>query len=245
MYIFDIIEQFEITELISLIKDDPFYIVENFIISSILFLIMYWFITTKKYGAFFFFSYFFFYILKANLKEKFTSTHFSVVCVYFFYGLAFFIFWQNITGMIPDTLTITAFIILPAHISFTFFIASFFIALEQTHFKLPRGFLPSGVPVAVGPFLFVIEFLSYFIRLFSLAIRLFINILAGHMLLKIFATIILLIYYFIHEAFFFQILINIVTIAFVFLEYAACMLQPIVLVSLVAIYIDHALNFYH
>jgi F0F1-type ATP synthase membrane subunit a len=147
--------------------------------------------------------------------------------------------------MIPDSLTITAFIALPAHISFTFFIASFFIALEHTKFTLPRGYLPAGVPVPIGPFLFVIEFLSYFIRLFSLAIRLFINMLSGHMLLKIFAVIFLFIFNFGYELLSTQIFMTFVEVTLTLLEYVACMLQAAVLVSLVAIYLDHAQNFYH
>ncbi len=245
LIIYDIIEQFEITEITGLIKIDPFYIFENLIISILFLLVTFWFIISSRYSAFYFFSFFFFNLLKYNLKEKFNNTYFNIICVYFLYVISFFIFWQNITGMIPDTLTITSFIVLPAHTSFTFFIASFFIAIYQTNFKILKGFLPSGVPLAVAPFLFVIELISYFIRLFSLAIRLFINILAGHMLLKIFSTIILLTFNFIYEVIVIQLLINLVTLAFVFLEYAACLLQAIVLVSLIAIYIDHSLNFIH
>lgn len=242
---YDIIEQFEINEISGFIKTDPFYIFENFIVTCFFILLTYWFIISNRYSAFYFFSFFFFNLLKYNLKEKFNNTYFNIICIYFLYVIAFFIFWQNITGMIPDTLTITSFIVLPAHVSFTFFISSFFIAIYQTNFKLLKGFLPSGVPIAVAPFLFVIELISYFIRLFSLAIRLFINILAGHMLLKIFSTIILLTFNFIYEAIFVQLLINLITLSFVFLEYAACLLQAIVLVSLIAIYIDHSLNFIH
>jgi ATP synthase subunit 6 len=242
---FDIIEQFEITDISSWIKESTFYIFENFLIFSVLLLIFYWFILENIQNIFSFTSLNIFFLLKVNLKEKFSNTYFNVVCTYFLYILTLFIFLQNITGMIPDTLTITSFILLPAHIPFTFFIASFLIAIQQTKFKIFRGFLPAGVPVLVAPFLFVIEFISYFIRLFSLAIRLFINILAGHMLLKIFATLIIIIFNFIHEAILFQIIIDFITIAFIFLEYAACLLQAIVLVSLVAIYVDHALNFFH
>lgn len=243
--LFDIIEQFDIHEFINIIKSDPFYLVENILISSILCLTMYWFITTKKYGFYFFFAYFFFFVLKANLKEKFNDAHFSVYCAYFFYLLTLHILWQNFTAMIPEVITITAFLLLPAHISFTFFIGTFFMALEQTKFTLPRGFLPDGVPIVVGPFLYVIEFISYFIRLFSLAIRLFINILAGHILLKIFAVSVLLLCSFSIELYLVQLILGLVELIFVFIEYAACFLQSIVLVSLVAIYTDHSLNFYH
>lgn len=45
--------------------------------------------------------------------------------------------------------------------------------------------MPSSVPLLLIPLLTIIEFISYFSRVFSLAIRLFANILAGHILLKI------------------------------------------------------------
>jgi len=67
--------------------------------------------------------------------------------------------------------------------------------------------------------------------------------LAGHALLKIFSIMVLSLTAVIIELLPFQILINFILFFFVILEYAACALQAVVLVSLVAIYIDHALNF--
>jgi len=147
--------------------------------------------------------------------------------------------------MVPESLTVTAFIELPAFLSCVFFLGSFFTALEQSKYKLPRRFLPQGVPVLVGPFLYTIEVISYFIRLFSLAIRLFINLLAGHMLLKIFSVIALYLFFSPLENVTMSFIINFVSLVFVLLEYIACMLQAIVLASLVAVYLDHGLNIYH
>jgi len=48
--------------------------------------------------------------------------------------------------------------------------------------------LPSGAPLVIAPFLIVIETISYFARVFSLSIRLFANLLAGHALMKIIGT---------------------------------------------------------
>ena len=48
-------------------------------------------------------------------------------------------------------------------------------------------FLPNGAPFALAPFLVVVEIISFIARLFSLAIRLFANIMSGHTLLKILA----------------------------------------------------------
>jgi F-type H+-transporting ATPase subunit a len=46
-------------------------------------------------------------------------------------------------------------------------------------------FIPSGVPVAIMPFLVLIEIISYFSRVISLSVRLFANMMSGHTLLKI------------------------------------------------------------
>jgi F0F1-type ATP synthase membrane subunit a len=47
--------------------------------------------------------------------------------------------------------------------------------------------LPEGVPLFISPFLIIIELISYFARVFSLGIRLFANMMAGHTLMKILA----------------------------------------------------------
>jgi len=49
-------------------------------------------------------------------------------------------------------------------------------------------FLPSGIPFVLRPLIVPIEFILYFNRLLSLAIRLFANLMAGHTLLKILGT---------------------------------------------------------
>jgi F-type H+-transporting ATPase subunit a len=46
-------------------------------------------------------------------------------------------------------------------------------------------FLPSGTPIQIAFLLVLIELVSYIARLFSLSIRLFANMMAGHTLLKI------------------------------------------------------------
>jgi F-type H+-transporting ATPase subunit a len=49
-------------------------------------------------------------------------------------------------------------------------------------------FIPSGTPLVILPFLFLIEIVSYISRLLSLAVRLFANMMAGHALLYILAS---------------------------------------------------------
>jgi F-type H+-transporting ATPase subunit a len=48
-------------------------------------------------------------------------------------------------------------------------------------------FVPHGTPVPMIPFIFLVELLSFLVRPFSLALRLFVAMIAGHILIKVFA----------------------------------------------------------
>jgi F-type H+-transporting ATPase subunit a len=66
-----------------------------------------------------------------------------------------------------------------------FFIGNNIIGLcfhKEKYFLL---FLPEGVPILIIPLVIIIEYVSYLSRIFSLAIRLFANMMSGHILLKI------------------------------------------------------------
>lgn len=241
IFIFDIIEQFDINVLIGMIKENPFYVVENILVECIMFLILYFFVTKKKYGFYNIFFTGFSSIITKNLGEKFTDNYlFYSVNMVFFYLLFLFIVVQNLLGLIPETLTITALLLLPAQVAFTFFIAAFILAIYNCGFQLPKAFVPFGIPALIAPFLSVIEFISYFIRLFSLSIRLFINLLAGHLLFKIFSTNLYDLLEFIYNSLPSEILGMIVIYFYFFLEIAAAVLQAIVLTSLAAIYLNES-----
>ena len=101
------------------------------------------------------------------------------------YTTFIFLCISNVLGMVPYSLTITSHLIITLYFSLAFFIGSNIIGvryLKQTFFVL---FLPEGVPLIIVPFLILIEYISYISRIFSLAIRLFANMLSGHILLKI------------------------------------------------------------
>ena len=97
----------------------------------------------------------------------------------------FFIFLSNILGMVVYSFTITSSLILTFFFSSSFFFGSNiygFLLNLSNFFSL---FIPRGVPVVILPMLFIIEIISYFSRVISLAVRLFANMLSGHALLKI------------------------------------------------------------
>jgi ATP synthase subunit 6 len=94
---------------------------------------------------------------------------------------------NNIIGMIPYSFTITSHISITFALSFSIFIAIIIIMFKHNHLTAFITFLPPGRPLLLIPFLIPIEIISFFSKPFSLAIRLFANMMAGHSLLKILA----------------------------------------------------------
>ncbi len=105
-------------------------------------------------------------------------------------SMFFFIFFNNIAGIIPFVqMPGTARMALPIFLSLLVLLVSNFYGIKQngvgTHFK--NALFPPGVPKALYLLVTPIELLSQFIvRPFSLAVRLFANVFAGHLLLVIF-----------------------------------------------------------
>jgi F-type H+-transporting ATPase subunit a len=97
----------------------------------------------------------------------------------------FFVAGSNLIGMIPFTFTITSHIIVTFCLSFCLFVGINIRSLIDKKVEFFALFLPSGAPLLIAPFLVIIELISYIARVFSLAIRLFANMMAGHSLLKI------------------------------------------------------------
>jgi ATP synthase subunit 6 len=151
--------------------------------------------------------------------------------------LFLFLLVLNLVGMIPYTFTVTSHIIVTLALSFTFFFGTNLRAVLDMKWGFFGLFLPSGAPVAIMPFLIVVEVISYFARVASLAIRLFANMMAGHSLLKILIG-------FVYSIFFFDtvglilgwvpfLLVFVIT----FLEAGVALVQAYVFTILLCIYI--------
>lgn len=87
--------------------------------------------------------------------------------------------------MVPYSNTITAQTIIVLCISVPTFFAINVVGIMNHGFNLFYLFLPVGVPMALTPVITAIEILSYFIRLLSITLRLFANMVSGHILVKI------------------------------------------------------------
>lgn len=103
----------------------------------------------------------------------------------FFFSLFFFLLLANLLSLIPFSFAITSHLNVTLHLSFMVFAACTFFGFFFYGLVFLSLFLPQGAPFFLSPFLISIELVSYSARLFSLAIRLFANIMSGHTLLKI------------------------------------------------------------
>ncbi len=103
------------------------------------------------------------------------------------FSLFIFVLVANFIGLIPYTFTVTSHLIVTAGLALiviTTVIVYGFVR-HGTHFL--HLFVPSGVPAFLLPFMVVIEVISFLSRPISLSLRLFANMLAGHIALKVFA----------------------------------------------------------
>lgn len=93
----------------------------------------------------------------------------------------------NVLGLIPYSFTYTSHLIVTAALAFLIFLVVMVIGLAKhgTHFF--SLFLPPGVPLWLTPMIVPIELLSFLIRPVTLSVRLFANMIAGHIMLKVFA----------------------------------------------------------
>jgi F-type H+-transporting ATPase subunit a len=110
--------------------------------------------------------------------------------------LFLFILFANVLGLIPYSFTVTSHIIITLALALVVFIGATLIGFWRHGFKYLKLFVPSGVPVFLLPLVVLIEIVSYFIRPMSLSIRLFANMMAGHMMLKVMAGFVVMLGYF-------------------------------------------------
>jgi F-type H+-transporting ATPase subunit a len=104
----------------------------------------------------------------------------------FVFSLFIFIFACNMLGMIPGAFTVTSHIVVTAALAGIVFLAVLVIGFAKNGFGFLRLFVPEGVPWAIMPLVVAIEVISFLSRPVSHSVRLFANMLAGHITLKVF-----------------------------------------------------------
>jgi F-type H+-transporting ATPase subunit a len=106
----------------------------------------------------------------------------------FIFTIFLFLLFGNIFGLLPYGYTFTSQIIVNFTLAGTIFLIIIFVGIFNQGFKFLRIFFPEGVPLYVAPLLIPVELISFLFKPITLSIRLFANMVAGHVMLKIFAT---------------------------------------------------------
>ena len=160
----------------------------------------------------------------------------------FVFSLFMFILVLNLFGIIPGGFTVTS------HIIVTFALAALVIGTVLVYgfakhgLRFLRLFVPSGVPVYVLPLVTMIEVISFISRPISLSVRLFANMLAGHITLKVFAGFVASLGALGAAGWLGAVLPLGMTVALTALELLVAVLQAYVFTILTCIYLNDALH---
>lgn len=120
------------------------------------------------------------------VKEQIGSA--NEVFLPFIYALFFFILIGNLIGNVPYSFAIGTSAVVSIGLSFTVFFGVTILGLYRHGVHFFSFFVPAGTPIGMVPLLVLIELISYLARAFSLGVRLFSNMVAGHTLLNILSS---------------------------------------------------------
>jgi F-type H+-transporting ATPase subunit a len=149
---------------------------------------------------------------------------------------------SNMVGIIPYTFTISSHIIVTAALAFLVFFTVLIYGFYKNGLRFFKLFVPSGIPIAILPLVVVIEIISFLSRPISHSVRLFANMLAGHITLKVFASFITMLGAMGIVGVFGAVLPLALVVALTALELLVAFLQAYVFTILTCIYINDAIH---
>jgi F-type H+-transporting ATPase subunit a len=106
----------------------------------------------------------------------------------FIFTLFFFVLFGNLLGMLPFSFTYTSHIAVTAGLAIAVIIIVTVVALRIHGLHFFTYFFPTGAPKLLAPLIVPVEIISYLSRPVSLSIRLFANMVAGHVMFEVFAS---------------------------------------------------------
>jgi len=149
---------------------------------------------------------------------------------------------SNMVGIIPYTFTISSHIIVTAALAFLVFFTVLIYGFYKNGLRFFKLFVPSGIPIAILPLVVAIEVISFLSRPISHSVRLFANMLAGHITLKVFASFITMLGAMGIVGVFGAALPLALVVALTALEMLVAFLQAYVFTILTCIYINDAIH---
>jgi F-type H+-transporting ATPase subunit a len=160
----------------------------------------------------------------------------------FVFAIFMFVLFGNLLGLLPYAFTFTSHIAVTLTLALIVFVTVTVIALMRHGMHFFSYFFPEGAPVWLAPIIIPVEVISYFSRVVSLSVRLFANMVAGHVMLKVFATFVVLLGGLGAVGPFVAILPLSVNIALVGFEFLVAFLQAYVFAILTSIYLHDAVH---
>lgn len=163
----------------------------------------------------------------------------------FIFTLFLFILMGNLLGLVPYSFTYTSHLAVTGFMALFVFFMVIIFGLVRHGFKFFTLFLPAGVPWWLTPPIIVIEIISFFVKPITLSVRLFANMMAGHLILKVVAGFAIAAtgvgtYGFLIGIF--PALINVLLIAF---EFLVAGIQAYVFAILACVYLKDTIELHH
>ena len=150
----------------------------------------------------------------------------------------------NLLGILPFSFTLTSSLAAPFLFSLTMFYVCAATAAARSGLRSFAGFLPAGTERAIAPLVIIIELVSNTAKFISLGVRLFANMFAGHLLLKVFYSICFQVLAAVNFFIFFVEAAMLFFVVFIiFLEIMIAFLQAFVFVLLSILYLKEAESF--
>lgn len=160
----------------------------------------------------------------------------------FVFSLFMFILVANLWGMVPYFFTISSHIIVTGALAMAVILTVVFYGFAKHGLGFLRLFTPSGVPGLLMPLIVFIEVMSFLSRPISLSIRLFANMLAGHITLKVFAGFVVSLSSLGFLGILGAVLPLLAVVALTALEFLVAALQAYVFAILTSMYLNDALH---
>lgn len=160
------------------------------------------------------------------------------------FSIFIFVLACNLLGLIPwvGAFTPTSHVTVTFGLAMIVFVTVCIVGIWRHGFHFLSLFWPHDANIFLGAFVFIIEFLSFLTRPFTLAIRLFANMTAGHVLLKVFGTFVVALGSFGALPYVFGVLPLMVNVALTGLEVLIAVVQAYVFALLASLYLNDAIN---
>ena len=159
------------------------------------------------------------------------------------FSIFMFVLVSNVIGSIPYTFTVTSHIIVTASLALLVFFTVLIYGFYKNGLKFLKIFVPPGIPIYILPLVVTIEIISFLTRPLSHSVRLFGNMLAGHITVQVFAGFVALLGTSIGVIGWVGGMVPLaLTIALIALDLLVAFLQAYVFAVLTCIYLNDALH---